>query len=107
MGKQLFVDNLSFSTTSEAPKKFVAEKAACEEPTVIADRATARPRGFRFVQMANREYADRAVAELTGAELQGRKLTVSEAREQSRPAGGGGGGRGPGGPRPGGGRPRY
>src|SRR5262245_15742488 len=107
MGKKLFVGNLSFSTTSEDLKNFFSEKGACEEATVIVDRATGRSRGFGFVQMANGEDADRAVAELNGAELQGRKLTVSEAREQSRPAGGGGGGRGPGGPRPGGGRPRY
>jgi cold-inducible RNA-binding protein len=108
MGKKLFVGNLSFSTTSEDLKNFFSEKGACEEATVIVDRATGRSRGFGFVQMANGEDADRAVAELNGVELQGRKLTVSEAREQSRPAGGGGGGgRGPGGPRPGGGRPRY
>lgn len=108
MGKKLFVGNLSFSTTSEDLKAYFEQKGACEEATVIVDRATGRSRGFGFVQMANAEDADRAVAELNGAELQGRKLTVSEAREQSRPeGGGGGGGRGPGGPRGGGGGRRY
>ncbi|HLK12483.1 MAG TPA: RNA-binding protein [Candidatus Binatia bacterium] len=103
MGKKLFVGNLSFNTTSEDLKEFFSRAGVCESAAVITDRATGRSRGFGFVEMSSAEEAEKAIADLNGADLQGRKLTVSEAREQSR-GGGGGGGRGGFGGGPGGGR---
>ena len=56
-----------------------------------------RPRGFGFVEMAEREGGERAIEELDGKDFGGRQLTVNEARPRA-PRGGGGGGGG-GGPR--------
>ncbi len=94
MGKKLFVGNLSFDTSSDDLKEHFSRVGTCESAAVITDRATGRSRGFGFVEMSSSDEAERAVADLNGQELQGRKLTVSEAREQSRPGGGGGGGGG-------------
>jgi RNA recognition motif-containing protein len=69
------------------------------------DRETGRPRGFAFVEFADRSKADEVIQRFNSQPFQGRNLAVSEARARedrppsSRPPGGGGFG----GPRPGGG----
>jgi RNA recognition motif-containing protein len=89
------------------------------------DRETGRPRGFAFVEFAERTVAEQVIDKFNAQPFQGRNLAVSEARARedrppgSRPPGGGfssprpgggfggprpgGGGGGFGGPRPGGG----
>jgi RNA recognition motif-containing protein len=77
------------------------------------DRETGRPRGFAFVEFADRAVADEVIRKFDAQPFQGRNLAVSEARARedrppsSRPPGGGFGGPRPGGggfggPRPGG-----
>jgi RNA recognition motif-containing protein len=75
------------------------------------DRETGRPRGFAFVEFADRTAADEVIRKFDAQPFQGRNLAVSEARARedrppsSRPPGGGFGGPRPGGfggPRPGG-----
>ena len=94
MGKKLFVGNLSFDTSSDDLKSISRASAPASRPRSSRTGPPARSRGFGFVEMSSSDEAERAVADLNGQELQGRKLTVSEAREQSRPGGGGGGGGG-------------
>jgi RNA recognition motif-containing protein len=78
------------------------------------DRETGRPRGFAFVEFAERTVAEEVIRKFDSQPFQGRPLAVSEARAREdrppRPPGGGGfaprpggGGGGFGGPRPGGG----
>lgn len=73
------------------------------------DRETGRPRGFAFVEFADRTAADKVVQKFDAQPFQGRNLAVSEARAREdrppqRPSGGGFGGGGGGfAPRPGGG----
>jgi RNA recognition motif-containing protein len=74
------------------------------------DRETGRPRGFAFVEFADRAHAEEVIRKFDAQPFQGRNLAVSEARaREDRPAGprpgGGFGGPRPGsfsGPRPGG-----
>jgi RNA recognition motif-containing protein len=78
------------------------------------DRETGRPRGFAFVEFADRGVAEQVIEKFNSQPFQGRNLAVSEARAREdrppgpRPVGGGFGGPRPvgggfGGPRPGGG----
>ena len=62
------------------------------------DRETGRPRGFAFVEFADRAHAEQAIQKFNGQVFNGRPLAVSEARARED--------RGPGGPRPGGFGPR-
>jgi RNA recognition motif-containing protein len=75
------------------------------------DRETGRPRGFAFVEFADRAQADEVIKRFDAQPFQGRNLAVSEARAREdrppRPPGQGGFGPRPqgggfGGPRPGG-----
>ncbi len=76
------------------------------------DRETGRPRGFAFVEFADRAVAEDVIRKFDAQPFQGRNLAVSEARAREdrppgpRPGGFGGPprpGGGFGGPRPGGG----
>jgi RNA recognition motif-containing protein len=80
------------------------------------DRETGRPRGFAFVEFAERSVAEQVIQKFDAQPFQGRNLAVSEARAREdrpprppgsgfapRPGGFSGGGGGFGGPRPSGG----
>jgi RNA recognition motif-containing protein len=113
---RLFIGNLPYSAT-EADLR--AHFSAIAEPTHVVmpvDRETGRPRGFAFVEFAERSVAEQVIQKFNSQPFQGRNLAVSEARAREdrppgpRPAGGGFGGPRPagsgggfGGPRPGGG----
>ena len=67
------------------------------------ERDTGRKRGFAFVELADGESEDRAIAGLQGAELMGRPLRINKAEPRGSAPRGGGGGGGGGGYRGGGG----
>jgi RNA recognition motif-containing protein len=108
---RLFIGNLPYSA-SEADLR--AHFAAVAEPSHVVmpvDRETGRPRGFAFVEFAERSVAEQIIQRFNAQPFQGRNLAVSEARAREdrppgpRPPGGGFGGPRPGGfggPRPGG-----
>jgi RNA recognition motif-containing protein len=83
VAKKLFVGNLPYTTTNEELAEFFAQFGEVVSAAVIMDRATGRSKGFGFVEMANDEEADAAIAQSDSKELDGRKLTVSEARPKT------------------------
>jgi cold-inducible RNA-binding protein len=106
---RLFIGNLPYSA-SEADLR--AHFSALAEPTHVVmpvDRETGRPRGFAFVEFADRSVAEQVIQRFNSQPFQGRNLAVSEARAREdrppgpRPPGGGFGGPRPGGPGGGGG----
>ncbi|HJZ59039.1 MAG TPA: RNA-binding protein [Gemmataceae bacterium] len=96
MAKNLYVGNMSFSTTEDQLREVFSQYGTVTKVQVIMDRETGRPRGFAFVEMS--DGGDQAIAAMNGAQLDGRTLTVNEAKpREDRPRGGGGyggGGRG-------------
>jgi cold-inducible RNA-binding protein len=96
--KNLYVGNLSHSTTESELRGFFEAHGAVERVSIVTDRETGRARGFAFVEMTDASAADKAIAALNGTELGGRTLTINEAKPKSdRPRSGGqrsgGGGR--------------
>lgn len=85
---KLFVGNLSFRTTQDELFDLFTQYGAVDSVAIINDRETGQPRGFAFVEMANADEAEAAIAALNGTELGGRAINVNEARP--RPEGGGG-----------------
>jgi RNA recognition motif-containing protein len=94
MGKKLYVGNLPFSATDESLQEMFAQSGSVTSAKIIMDRDTGRSKGFGFVEMANDDEAEAAIAALNGQEHNGRALTVNEARPREDRGGGGGGGRG-------------
>ncbi len=93
MAKNLYVGNMSFSTTEDQLREVFSQYGTVTKVQLIMDRETGRPRGFAFVEMS--DGGDEAIAALNGTQLDGRALTVNEAKP--REGGGGGGGRSGGG----------
>jgi RNA recognition motif-containing protein len=91
---RLFVGNLSYSTTEAELRAHFGAVAPPSQVVLPVDRETGRPRGFAFVEFAEREHAEDAIQRFNGQVFNGRPLAVSEARARED--------RGPGGPRPGG-----
>src|SRR5579863_7220797 len=92
--KNLFVGNLPFGSTEDAVRAHFSQFGEVRQVRIMTDRDTGKPRGFAFVEMANDEEADKAIAALNGKEFEGRSLTVNEARPRPDRGGGGGGGYG-------------
>lgn len=123
MAVRLFVGNLPYSATEADLRTHFTQVAEPSHVAMPVDRETGRPRGFAFVEFAEREKAEEVINRFNAQPFLGRSLAVSEARaREDRPAGGGfsgprpipsgggfggsrpmPGGGGFGGPRPGGG----
>jgi cold-inducible RNA-binding protein len=93
MSNKLYVGNLSFRVTSEDLQEHFATAGAVESANVVYDRETGRSRGFGFVEMADEDSANAAIAQFNGQEYDGRNIVVNEARPREDRGGGGGGGR--------------
>lgn len=88
----IYVGNLAFSTTEADLREAFGAYGEVSGVHIITDRETGRPRGFAFVEMANRDEAAAAIKELNLREICGRAVTVNEARPKTdRPRRGGGG----------------
>lgn len=97
----IYVGNLSYSTTEDSLRQAFEAFGQVSSASVIKDKYSGESRGFGFVEMASKEEAEKAIAEMNGKELDGRTITVNEARPRTDrgPGGGGRSGGGGGGPR--------
>jgi RNA recognition motif-containing protein len=95
MPVRLFIGNLPYSATEAELREHLSSVGEPASVVLPVDRETGRPRGFAFVDYADRAVAEAAIKKFDQALFKGRGLAVSEARPREE--------RGPGGPRPGGG----
>jgi RNA recognition motif-containing protein len=94
----LFIGNLPYSASEADLRAHFAPVAEPSHVVMPVDRETGRPRGFAFVEFAERPVAEEIIKRFDAQPFQGRNLAVSEARaREDRP---------PGAPRPGGYAPR-
>ena len=95
MPVRLFIGNLPYSATEAELREHLSSVGDPLSVVLPVDRETGRPRGFAFVDYADRAVAEEAIRKFDQAPFKGRGLAVSEARPREE--------RGPGGPpRPGG-----
>jgi RNA recognition motif-containing protein len=80
MAKNIYVGNLPYNMSDESLQDVFNPFGEVTSARVIKDKFTSRSRGFGFVEMANDDEADKAIAELNGKSIDGRDLKVSEAR---------------------------
>src|SRR5262249_5625663 len=110
MPVRLFIGNLPYSATEAELREHLSSVGEPLSIVLPVDRETGRPRGFAFVDYADRAVAEEAIRRFDQQPFKGRGLAVSEARPREErgpgPRPGGFGGPRPGGfsgPRPGGG----
>ena len=93
MSVRLFIGNLPYTATEAELREHLSPVGAPSQVVLPTDRETGRPRGFAFVDYADRAVAEEAIRRYHQQPFKGRPLAVSEARpREERPAG----------PRPGG-----
>jgi RNA recognition motif-containing protein len=90
----LFIGNLPYSATEAELREHLSTVGTPASVVLPVDRETGRPRGYAFVDYADRAIAEEAIRRFDQQLFKGRPLAVSEARPREE--------RGPGGPRPGG-----
>ena len=93
----IFVGSLPFKIEEADLKELFEAFGEVTSVKIINDRESGRSKGFGFVEMADDEAANKAIAELNGSEVDGRNIVVNQAedkkpRDNSRGFGGGGGG---------------
>lgn len=79
----MYVSNLSFTTSDADLKKLFSQFGEVSSAKVITDRETGRSRGFGFVEMPSDTHANTAIKALDNKEIDGRAMSVSVAREKS------------------------
>lgn len=88
--KNIFVGNLSFSTTEDTLRSVFEPYGAVDRVSIVTDRDSGQPRGFAFVEMSVDSEGNSAISALNGKDIDGRSLNVNEARPKGdRPSGGG------------------
>ncbi|MBA3295809.1 MAG: hypothetical protein H0U19_02645 [Acidobacteria bacterium] len=93
MSVRLFIGNLPYAANEPELREHLSSVGEPAQIVVPVDRETGRPRGFAFVDYADRAVAEEAIRRFNQQPFKGRPLAVSEARpREDRPPG----------PRPGG-----
>jgi len=99
---RLFIGNLPYAATESELREHLSSVGEPSQVVLPVDRETGRPRGFAFVDYADRAVAEDAIRRFNQQPFKGRPLAVSEARpREERPPGSGPRPGGFGGPRPG------
>ena len=78
---------MNYATTEETLKNLFSQYGEVVSATVIKDKFTEQSKGFGFVEMADGEAANTAIATLNGKELDGRRIRVNVAEEKPRNGG--------------------
>jgi cold-inducible RNA-binding protein len=93
----IYVGNIPRGVTENELRELFQAFGEISSASVIKDKFSGESRGFGFVEMPNKEEAQKALTALNGKDFKGRPLTVNEARprtDKPRTGGfGGGGGR--------------
>ncbi len=88
----IYVGNLSYNTTESDLRTAFEAHGEVTSTAVITDKDSGQSKGFGFVEMADGQSAETAIAALDGADLEGRQIKVNEARPKTERSGGGSGG---------------
>jgi RNA recognition motif-containing protein len=80
MSMNIYVGNLSYSSTENSLRNLFETYGAVTTTKIVTDKFTGSSRGFGFVEMPNNDEGQRAIDELNGKDFEGRKIVVNESR---------------------------
>ena len=84
MSNKIYVGNLPYSVTDTSLHNNFSEYGTVSSAKVMMDRDSGRSKGFGFVEMANDDEADAAIAMWNNQEIDGRRVVVNEARPMEK-----------------------
>jgi len=79
----IFVGNISFSSTEDDLRGIFAEYGDVASVKIIKDMETGRSRGFAFVTMSDDSQAQKAIDNINDLEFQGRRIKVNQSRPRT------------------------
>ena len=80
---QIYVGNIPYGKDQDDLKDLFGQYGEVSTVKFVNDKETGRFRGFGFVEMPNKDEADKAIAALEGNDFGGRTLRVNEARPRA------------------------
>ena len=82
----IFIAGLNYNMSEAELGELFAEYGEFVSVKIIMDRETGRSKGYGFVEMADDEAGDKAIAALNEVDMDGKTLSVSVARpREERP----------------------
>ena len=81
---KVFVGNFSFAIDDEQLREYFSKVGRVVSAKVMKEGQGGRSRGFGFVEFADAESSEKAIAELNGGVWEGRVIKVSEDRSARR-----------------------
>ena len=82
----IFIAGLNYNMSEAELGELFAEYGEVFSVKIIMDRETGRSKGYGFVEMADDEAGDKAIAALNEVDMDGKTLSVSVARpREERP----------------------
>jgi RNA recognition motif-containing protein len=75
----IYIGNLSFTTSEETLKALFEDFGKVENVKVIKDRFSGRTKGYGFVEMPSNSEADQAIKALNGNRIEGNHIKVKPA----------------------------
>jgi RNA recognition motif-containing protein len=88
----IYAGNLSWNLKDQDLQNLFAQYGEVTSAKIVNDKFSGRSKGFGFVEMANDEQGNAAIAALNGTEVDGRAIVVNESRPKPEGERGGGGG---------------
>ena len=79
----IYVGNIAHGLTESELHDMFTAFGKVSSTRLITDKFTGQPRGFAFVEMPEKEEAQKAIDSLNGKDVNGRALTVNEARPKT------------------------
>jgi RNA recognition motif-containing protein len=76
----IYVGNLDFKVNEKGLEKLFEKYGTVSSSKVIIDKYSGRSKGFGFVEMENRDEANKAISKLNGTSFENREIVVNEAR---------------------------
>lgn len=86
---KLYVGNLSYDVSEDELAAEFGSYGTVESIAIPTDKVSGRPRGFAFVEMADKAEAEAAIAGLNGKTFKDRTIVVNESRPRPDNRGGG------------------
>lgn len=81
---EIHVGNLNYDMSEDQLRAEFEKFGTVNSARIITHRQSRRSKGFGFVEMPNRDEAERAIQALNNREVMGRNLRLNEARGKVR-----------------------
>jgi RNA recognition motif-containing protein len=82
MSFQIYVGNISYGMREDTLKELFEQYGEVTSVNIVKDRMTGRSRGFGFVEMSDKDEAEKAIEALNGTDVDGRNIRVNVARSK-------------------------